>query len=436
MVKNHRSAAVVSVGVLTALLGVSACGSSSSPASSPTGSTDNGPVVWWYPGPDTVEGTSNAIAAEFTKETGIKVDAQMSPWDGYTTKVTTAITSGQVPDLVEIGNTDAPTLGASGSFMPWDAAAFDKVGGRTQFVQAAIDAYTPAGKDPNSLPLGAGVWCMVYNKAMFQTAGIQPPTTWDDFTTAAKKLTNASKGVYGVAMAAGTPGAMNTWAWIIGQQNGVPYYTPDGKPQVNTPAMVSAMADLLKWVYPDQIMSTAVVADNFNGDNALLTSGKAAMDFTQNPQAAIDHPDQYGVAYIPLPATPPAGGKKVMSHVAGVNVAVFKNAAHKEAAIKFAKFLMGDKAQVMEAKGEVGLPVTLSALNDPYFQTPSMKALGDILAKYAAATPLAPTSGQLLNGVGDALVKLYQSTASSKSIDNGAIEAALANVEQTVAASG
>ncbi len=434
MVTSHRRAALTGLAALTVLL-AAGCSSSSTPSASTSGSTNTDPVVWWVPGPDTVDGTSKAIADEFTKETGIKVDMQMYPWDGYTTKVTTAITSGQGPDVVEIGNTDAPSLGASGAFMPWDDAAFGKIGGRDQFVQAAIDAYTPSGQKPNSVPLGAGVWCMVYNKAMFTAAGVQPPTTWSQFETTAAKLTDKAKGVYGVGMAAGTPGAMNTWAWIIGQQNGVPYYTSDGKPKVNTPAMVSAMSGLLKWVYPDQVMSTDVVADNFNGDNALLTSGKIAMDFTQNPQAAIDHPDQYGIAYIPLPDTLPSGGKAVMSHVAGVNVAVFNNSKNKENAIALVKFLSGDRAQVMEAKGEVGLPVTHSALQDPYFQTPSMKALGDILAKYAAATPLNPTSGQLLNGVGDALVKLFQSTASAKAPASDAqIEQALANVEQTVAA--
>ena len=76
-------------------------------------------VVWWVPGPDAIEGTSQAIAAQCSTETGNNVDMQIYPWDGYTTKITTAITSGQVPDLVEIGNTDAPTLANTGAFMPW-----------------------------------------------------------------------------------------------------------------------------------------------------------------------------------------------------------------------------------------------------------------------------------------------------------------------------
>ena len=361
---------------------------------------------------------------------------QMYPWDGYTTKVTTAITSGQGPDVVEIGNTDAPTLGASGAFMPWDAAAFDKIGGRDQFIAATIDAYTAQGKDPNSIPLGAGVWCMLYNKAMFSAAGVKPPTTWGDFDTVAKKLTNSAKGVYGVGMAAGTPGAMNTWAWILGQQNGVPYYTADGQPQVNTPAMVGALTSMMKWLYPEQIMSADVVADNFNGDNALFTGGKIAMDITQNPQAAIDDPGKYGISYIPLPDQLPSGGKKVMSHVAGVNVAIFKNSKNIDNATKFVKYLSGDEAQVMEAKGEYGLPVTHTALKDPFFQTPSMVVFGNILAQYAAPTPLNANSGPLLNGVGDALVKLLQNTASTKAVNESEVSSALANVEQQVIAAG
>lgn len=422
------------------LLALAACSSNATSTGGGSSTTagkaaaNSAPVVWWVPGPDTVEGTSKKIADTFTQQTGIKVDMQQYPWDGYTTKVTTAITSGQGPDIVEFGNTDAPTLGASGAFLPWDTAAFNQIGGRGQFIPAAIDSYTPKGQKPNSIPFATGVWCLLYNKAMFTAAGVQPPKTWTEFNSVAKKLSHPTKGVYAVAIAAGTSGAMNTWAWIIGQQNGVPYYTADGKPKVDTPAMVNAMAGLLRWVYPEQVMSPDVVADNFNGDNALLTNGKAAMDITQNPQAAIDHPDKYGVSYIPLPETTPPGGHQVMSHVAGVNNAIFKSTKNMANTMAFMKYLSGDTAQVME--GKYALPATSSALKDPFFQTPSMRAYGTILSKYAAATPLNSTSTQLLNGVGDALVKLYQGTASSKHVDPAAISAALAKTEQTVIAAG
>lgn len=447
MALQHRKSAALLAGTMSLSVLAAACGGggattapttvTTTPTAAVTPNLATGQkVVWWVPGPDAIEGTSQAIAAQCSTETGNNVDMQIYPWDGYTTKITTAITSGQVPDLVEIGNTDAPTLANTGAFMPWGDAELAAIGGKDQFVGESLSAYVPAGQEPPSVPFNAGAWMLLYNKALFQAAGIaNPPTTWAEFYETAKKLSDPSKGQYGVTIAGGTPGAMNTWAWIVAQQYGAPYYTADGTPQVTSPAMIQAMTDLASWVYPDQIMSPTSVADNSNGDNAIFNAGQAAMDITQNPQAAIDHPDQYGIGLIPLPDPLPAGGKPIMSHLAGVNLAVFKDTKVKAATLAVVKCLLEASAQVTEAKGNVGLPVTKAGLADPYFQTPSMQAYGKILAN-AAATPLDPSSSQLLQGVGEALVRLYQNSAASKALNPADVEQALQGVEATVKAGG
>ena len=58
-----------------------------------------------------------------------------------------------------------------------------------------------------------------------------------------------------------------------------------------------------------------------------FANGKAAMLLWQAAGSAFKaqgmSPDEYGVAPVPFPADPPAGGKKVNSMVAGINIAVF-----------------------------------------------------------------------------------------------------------------
>ncbi len=443
-----RRQLVLGASVLTIVLVAAACGGSaattkpvqsSAPTeavASPSAAAVVDPVVWWVPSPDEIEGTSEGIAEFCSKETGIPINLELTPWDGYSTKLTTAITSGQVPDIAVLGNTDVPTLANTGAFMTWGDAELAAIGGADQFVGQSLNAYVPAGEQPASLPFIAGAWLLQYNKAIFEAAGISgPPTTWAEFYKIARQLSDPSKDQYGVAIAGGTPGAMSTWAWIVAQQNGVPYYSADGQPQVNTPAMVSAMTDLVSWVYPYQIMSPTSVADNSNGDNALFAAGKAAMDITQNPKAAINEPDKYGIGVIPLPDPLPAGGKPTMSHLAGLNLAIFKDGPNRAGALAVTKCLVGPTAQVMQAKGNIGLPVTVAGLQDPYFQTDSMQAYGKILAN-AAATPTEATSSQLLQGVGDALVKLYQTSAATKTVDPAEVERALKTVEETVKAGG
>lgn len=436
---KHRlliAAACVSAASVVSAGSAAAVARPSPSTKAPHATVDKGPVTWWVPGPDTVPGTSQSLATAFTKKTGIKVDLEMYPWSGYTTKLTTAITSGQTPDLAEFGNTDAATLARTGAFLPWTKQRLTALG--TPILKTAMEVTGIPGKAPISVPFGAGTWVLLWNKQLFKAAHISsPPLTWSAFYADAKRLSDPAKDVYGAAIAAGTTAAMNTWAWILGQQYGVPYYTKSGQPNVATNADAAAIAQFIDWVYPDKIMAPDNVANSSNGDNNLFDANKAAMDITQNPQAAISHPSQYGLSLIPLPQPTPPGGKEVMSHIAGINLGVFKDTKHLQATLAFVKYLMSPAAQVIDAKGEVELPATPAALAQPYFQTPSMKAYGEILAKYAAATPAEASSGTLLNDMGDLIVKLFQQDAASHSGPSTAqVLAGLQQVQQTVQALG
>ena len=59
---------------------------------------------------------------KFEKQTGIKVNLQVIGWPDLYNKILAATTSGQGPDVLNIGNTWAPSLQATGAFMPFDAA--------------------------------------------------------------------------------------------------------------------------------------------------------------------------------------------------------------------------------------------------------------------------------------------------------------------------
>ncbi|MDQ1607180.1 MAG: multiple sugar transport system substrate-binding protein, partial [Microbacteriaceae bacterium] len=60
--------------------------------------------------------------AKFTKETGIKVKLEVIGWNDLQTRIQTAVTSGQAPDVVNIGNTWATSLQATGAFLPFGDA--------------------------------------------------------------------------------------------------------------------------------------------------------------------------------------------------------------------------------------------------------------------------------------------------------------------------
>ncbi|GMA63070.1 sugar ABC transporter substrate-binding protein [Alicyclobacillus fastidiosus] len=425
----------VSVGVVALFL--SGCGTNTSGSNSNTSNT-KGPITWWVPSPDPTPGTLAGAAKAFTKQTGIVVNVESVPWSTYLTKITTAITSGQGPDVMEIGNTWAASLAESGGLVPWTSAMFQDIGGENKFLKTSMSVTGVPGQPPISVPFLGQTWLLEYNKQLFREANISsPPTTWSAFYADAKKLTNPAKGVWGVAAPIGAPTADGTWDWILFRQEGGNYYNSAGNPNLTSAADVQTLTTYIKWVYPDRIIDPALVSDSTGTqDTTEFERGQAAMLFTQDPQQAVTDPSKYGIGLIPLPSPIPPGGTSIMSHVAGENLAIFKNSKHMAADLEFVKFLTSPQEQETINKAMFELPVTTAGLNTPYFQTPAEKTFGEILDNHAAPAPTEPSSNDLGTGIGNATVSLFRDDISAQGITSQQVKSSLSSVQQTVIASG
>ncbi|MEO7058743.1 MAG: extracellular solute-binding protein, partial [Lapillicoccus sp.] len=188
-------------------LGAAACSSGTATTSGGgTGGNAGATLTYWASN----QGTSldndkqvlTPVLDKFTKDTGIKVNLEVIGWNDLQTRIQTAIASGSGPDVLNIGNTWASSLQASGAFLPYDAAAMTEIGGKDKFVKTAMDTGGVPGQDPTSVPLYGLAYGLYYNKAMFKAAGLTPPTTWAEMVTDAKKLTTGGK--HGFSLAAGS----------------------------------------------------------------------------------------------------------------------------------------------------------------------------------------------------------------------------------------
>ncbi|MYX43220.1 extracellular solute-binding protein, partial [Streptomyces sp. SID89] len=90
---------------------------------------------------------------KFEKQTGIKVKLEVVPWADLLNRILTATTSGQGPDILNIGNTWSASLQATGALVPWDAKNFEKIGGKDRFVDSALGSTGVQGQDPAAVPL-------------------------------------------------------------------------------------------------------------------------------------------------------------------------------------------------------------------------------------------------------------------------------------------
>lgn len=284
----------------------------------------------------------NKMNEAFTKETGIEVQVQVTPGtnDDHVSKVNIDLLAGSDVDVV-------PTLGPRDLQTRIDAGFFAALGPMTKAADLDVDSVwgkylqRDAQGEFYSIPNKQEIYCLYYNKALFDKAGVPYPTspwTWKDFDETTKKLTDAKQQTYGLLMRLETPSII-----IQAMQKKVPLYKADGTSNFNDPAF----AESLKWYYENgkirkyQLDAKGLIAEKASWnywatvDNmAMFIQGNWFMRLL-NSQADYPHDWNYGVVAIPTSGTPESTNNFVSMSYASVN----KNAAHPKEALEYAVWL-------------------------------------------------------------------------------------------------
>ncbi|MBF8190351.1 sugar ABC transporter substrate-binding protein [Nonomuraea sp. K274] len=375
--------------------------------------------------------------AKFTQQTGIKVKLEVVPWTDLTNNTLSAAVSGQGPDVLNIGNTNAVTFQSTGAFLPFDDAALQKIGGRDRFVASSFATAGKAGEPPTSIPLYSQVYALYYNKKLFNDAGLKPPTMWEELVAAAQKLTDPAKKKYGIVIPGATVNASMHFAYIFSEQNGGSAFDAAGKPTFTTPGMIAGVKQYVDLLAKHHVVnpSAAQYSDSAQaaGDFA---RGDAAMYMAQTSGINVlaengMKPDEYGI--VPIPA--PAAGKKVSSFVAGTNISVFKNSENVDAALQFVKFMTSDEEQKILNKAYTTQPAVQGV---PAAFTDDKEKLGtftEVLAGQAKPLPLVPGIQAFQANVGGAAVALVAKAATGAPVGDAEVRAALEAAQQKMGAS-
>jgi multiple sugar transport system substrate-binding protein len=179
--------------------------------------------------------------------------------------------------------------------------------------------------------------------------------------------------------------------------------------------------------------------DTTQDATADFTSGKAAMMMGQSNTTAYIAANgmaesDYGIAPLPIEAPLPPGGERVNSHVAGINIAAFKD-KNTDAALKFINFMTSKAEQVKLNKAYGSLPVTAEAAADPAFQVPTTKTFLDVLANTSAPMPMVTNESQFETTVGSALKDLVAQIVGGKPVTENDVQAALSAAQQKLGGS-
>ncbi|MFB9834331.1 ABC transporter substrate-binding protein [Actinoallomurus acaciae] len=424
---------------VTLAAGLSACGSGGGDDSSPKTLT-----YWASNQGRSIQQDQQVLGPELKKfeaKTGIKVKLEVIGWPDLLNRILAAASSGQGPDVVNVGNTWSASLQATGAFQSFDDATIAKVGGRAKFIPSTLTSTGAPGKPPAFVPLYGLAYGLFYNKRLFADAGLKPPQTWQDLVADARKLTVPAKKQYGVGIegASYTEGAH--FAFMFGAQNGARLFQ-GGQPGFDSPQMVAGVKQYVNLLAGDKVVNPSD-AEVLNDADMLkeFATGKSAMMMIQSyaPTGLKENgmkAGDFGVVPIPTPSPLPPGGRKVSSHVAGINIGMFKNTKNKTGALKLIDFLTSPDEQKILNSVLGDLPVVPQAYDDPRFQTPEIKTFKDILANSAETLPMIPQEAQFETLVGNTVKQLLADAAAGKPVDDQTIQKQLAAANKKMQSGG
>ncbi|MEU3731528.1 sugar ABC transporter substrate-binding protein [Streptomyces sp. NPDC033538] len=432
----RRYRAVASGAVTVALLATAtACGGGSSTG----GGSNESPktLTYWASnqGPS-LEADKKVLEPElkkFEEQTGIKVELEVVPWGDLLKRIMTATTSGQGPDVLNIGNTWSASLQSTGALLPWDDKNFSKIGGKDRFVEAALGSTGVEGQDPAAVPLYSMSYALYYNKKMFADAGItKPPATWDEMVATGKKLSKDGKWALG---AEGSNLSNNIHqVFVLAKQHGADFFDADGKPDFTSDGAVAAVKQYVDFMAKDKIVAPGNAEYAQNQSLSDFAKGKTAMVLWQAAASTFKSQgmsdDEWGVAPVPVQSGTPGQGKSINSMVSGINMAVFKNTDNIDGATKFVKFMTSDEEQKILCSAYGSIPPVKAAQDDPAFDRPELKVLRDTLATSAAPLPQVPTESQFETVVGTAVKNLFAAAANGKAVTTESVKAELTEAQQ------
>ncbi|MEU7005354.1 extracellular solute-binding protein [Streptomyces sp. NPDC046332] len=428
-------AAVTGAVTLSLVLTAAACGGGTSDGSG-SNSQPKTLTYWASNQGSSIEVDKKVLQPEldrFEQETGIKVKLEVVPWSDLLNRILTATTSGQGPDVLNIGNTWSASLQATGALLPWDAKNLEKIGGKDRFVASALGSTGAAGQDPAAVPLYSMAYALYYNKQMFKDAGVdKPPATWDELVATGKRLSKDGKWAIGVE---GSNLSNNIHqVYVLGKQHGADFFTADGKADFTSDGAVAAVKQYVDLMAAHKIVAPGNAEYAQNQSLSDFAKDKTAMVLWQTPSQTFASQgmkeDEWGVAPAPVPSGEPGQGTSVNSMVAGINMAVFKNTKNIDGAMKFVKFMTSDEEQKILNKAYGSIPPVTSAQQDPAFSTPSLTVIRDTLATSASALPQVPEESQFETVVGTAVKELFADAAAGRPVTDESVKAALEKAQQ------
>ncbi|MEU5162166.1 sugar ABC transporter substrate-binding protein [Streptomyces sp. NPDC020875] len=344
----HRTTGPASAAlVLAAVLTLSACGGS---GGAQVAGDEKQTLTVWAMG---TEGEKLGAVADAYEKKNPHITVKVTPvgWDVAHQKLVSAAAAGKLPDVTQMGSTFMGEFAELGVLEPVDTTKFREA----DFFPASWESNVVDGR-VYGVPWYTEARVLYYRTDLAREAGItRAPTTWAEMSALATAFQKQADTTWGISL---QPYNLDAW------QNWLPFFysaggelTRDGKPALDSPAAVTALAEY--GAYFDKGLAKKsvqpgydVVKDFGNGSVPMFLSGP-----WQTTNIAENQPQLKGKwAVAPLPA-----GTTSTSWAGGSSLVVSKDSEHKAAAADFIAHLAAPATQADWYERTTDLPANKAA---------------------------------------------------------------------------
>jgi N,N'-diacetylchitobiose transport system substrate-binding protein len=347
---------------------------------------ESGEIRVWLVGADTPQDARDYLIETFADENpGSTLVIEEQQWTGLVDTLTTALSSNDSPDIVEVGNTQAPAFTSVGAFRDL-SGVYEDLGG-----DDLLPGFVEAGSYDGTLyaaPYYSGARVVFYNTAQYAQAGVEVPETLDDYVSNAGAIAAAIPGVSGVYW----PGQDWYNALPFIWENGGEIAVLDGDEwdaQLSSPESLAGLEQVAEVMAsstaPKDGDETDVWVPFREQQGATLSAPSWAYwsivaDADQAPTALTDT-----LGYFALPGK---DGGAAQVFAGGSNIAISAKSAHPELAESALKIIFSDEYQsILAANGLV--PAKQSLGDQVAAASPELAA---VIAEAAANAKLTPAS--------------------------------------------
>jgi len=252
------------------------------------------------------------------------------------------------------------------------------------------------------LPLDTNTRALMWNKEMYDAAGVSaPPKTMDEFLDMCQKIKALGKDKYCFADGGTYAWAVNPWIWSFGGDITDPAITK-ATGYLNGPDTVAAYEFLLN-LYKNGYLSPSILGGGVGTSDGYAKDMYA--NLLEGPWMPAIFREQYPQKTIHW-ALMPAGKGGSISVVGGEDIVMFQQSKNKEAAAEFIRFMLSPETQLtMATVGQV--PVRTDVVDQATKEQPYFAIFFEQLKTAKARTPHPawPKMEDILTSAGQAILR-------------------------------